>query len=186
MPTSDDARVWSVRAFVYQHFAETARPPTAAETAARFGLDEASAAALYAELHRRHALFLDLATGLIRMASPFSGVPTGYRVHARGRAYYANCAWDALGIPAALGAPAQVEAACAQTGEPIALGVPPPGTPWPEAEPRRALRTADTGHASLDPRHPTRPDTDASLGVSPLRIHFLVPFRHWYDDLVFT
>ena len=31
----------------------------------------------------------------IRMANPFSAVPTAYRVFADGRWWYANCAWDA-------------------------------------------------------------------------------------------
>ena len=31
------------------------------------------------------------------MAHPFSGVPTDYRVESSGVAYWANCAWDALG-----------------------------------------------------------------------------------------
>jgi hypothetical protein len=32
------------------------------------------------------------------MANPFSAVPTAYRVHANGRWWYANCAWDAFGV----------------------------------------------------------------------------------------
>jgi hypothetical protein len=183
MLTPDDARLWSVRAFVYQHFAETARPPTAAETAARFGLDEASAAVVYAELHRRHALLLDAETGLIRMANPFSGVPTDYRVHARGRVYFANCAWDALGIPAALGAPAQVEAACAQTGEPFARSIPAQASPAPEGEQEAPLPAPVNRHS---PKRGPAGDTRHAAPVTQWRIHFLVPFRHWYDDLVFT
>jgi hypothetical protein len=102
MSTQDESLLWAVRAFVYQHFAATARPPDTAATASKFGLDEAQAAAIYAELHQRHALFLEPGSSAIRMAFPFSGVPTSSRVHARGRTYFANCAWDALGIPAVL------------------------------------------------------------------------------------
>jgi hypothetical protein len=151
MATHDESLLWAARAFVYQHFAATARPPEAAATASKFGLDEAQAAAIYAELHKRHALFLEPGTSAIRMAFPFSGVPTSFRVHARGRTYFANCAWDALGIPAALQAPAAIQAACASTGAPIGLSV-------------QASRAADHGE----------------------RIHFLVPFRHWYNDLPYT
>ena len=53
-------------------------------------------------LHEAHALVLDPATDEIRMANPFSAVPTPYRVAADGRWWYANCAWDAFGICAAL------------------------------------------------------------------------------------
>jgi len=57
------------------------------------------------------------------MANPFSAVETPFRVHARGVTYWANCAWDALGIPAALGADAQIEATDAETGQPVLLDV---------------------------------------------------------------
>src|SRR3972149_4699764 len=53
----------------------------------------------------------------IRMAPPFSGVPTAFPVEARGKRYYANCVWDALGIPAALHEDAVIPAAGAFTGE---------------------------------------------------------------------
>ena len=135
----DDALVWAVRAAVYAHFAETGRAPSAAQAGEAF-----------AELHRRHALFLDEATGAIRMAHPFSAIPTDFVVHANGKQYWANCAWDALGIPAALGARAVVEMGYAGTGERAQLRVPVAG-----------------------------PDD----GV---RVHFLLPFARWYDDLVFT
>jgi len=57
------------------------------------------------------------------MAPPFSGVPTQHRVTAAGVSYYANCAWDALGIPAALHKPATVYSRCEQSLEPLELAV---------------------------------------------------------------
>ena len=57
------------------------------------------------------------------MAPPFSAIPTQHRVRVGGRTYFANCSWDALGIPAALHAPAEVFSRCEQTLEPIHLGV---------------------------------------------------------------
>jgi hypothetical protein len=57
------------------------------------------------------------------MAPPFSGVPTQHRVVAGGREYIANCAWDALGILAALHEPGTVVSACGQSGEPLRLQV---------------------------------------------------------------
>ena len=148
---SDPAFLWPIRAFIYRHFAETTRPPTAAETAAEFQISEAQAASAYAELHQRHAVFLDGETGAIRMANPFSAVPTAFRVQAGGRAYFANCAWDALGIPAALHSDADIEANCAGSGESLGL----------------AVRTGQV----------------VSQGEL---IHFLVPFRRWYEDMIFT
>jgi hypothetical protein len=50
-------------------------------------------------------------------------VPTPHVVEADGRTYFANCAWDALGVPAALHRPGIVHSRCAQSGEPLDLAV---------------------------------------------------------------
>jgi hypothetical protein len=57
------------------------------------------------------------------MAPPFSGVPTLHQVEAAGRSYFANCAWDALGIPAALHQPAVIHSLCANSGDALQLQV---------------------------------------------------------------
>jgi hypothetical protein len=119
----DDSILWEIRAFVYRHFAETTRPPHIDEAASRFALTREEAIAAYEELHRRHAFFLKPGTYEILMANPFSGVETSFKVHANGKTYFANCAWDSLGIPAALHTNAEIEAFCAQSGEPIFLHV---------------------------------------------------------------
>ena len=59
----------------------------------------------------------------IRMAPPFSGVPTPFLARVQGKAYYANCVWDALGVPAALHVDALVEASDGHSGEPMTLEV---------------------------------------------------------------
>jgi hypothetical protein len=74
-------------------------------------------------LHDAHALVLDSDTGEIRMANPFSAVPTSYRVQVAGRWWYANCAWDAFGICAALQADGRIETVCSDCDEPIAVEV---------------------------------------------------------------
>jgi len=68
-------------------------------------------------LHEQHALVLGPDSDAIRMANPFSAVPTPYRVLAQDRWWYANCAWDAFGICAALGVDGRVESACPDCGE---------------------------------------------------------------------
>lgn len=55
------------------------------------------------------------------MANPFSAVPTAYRVHASGRWWYASCAWDALGICAALRVNGEIEASCPDCAEPLSV-----------------------------------------------------------------
>lgn len=66
---------------------------------------------------------LEPGSDAIRMANPFSAVETPYRVHARGRSWYANCAWDAFGIPAALGSDGSFESVCPDCGEDYAVEV---------------------------------------------------------------
>jgi hypothetical protein len=119
----DESLVWDVRQFIYTHLTQTERPPTIAETAAHFRISLDHAARLYQELHDRHAIFVDPQTAKIRMANPYSAVPTRFRVFAGGHAYWANCAWDALGIPAMLGADARIAASCADNDQPIALAI---------------------------------------------------------------
>ena len=147
----DESLIWDVRAFVYQHFASIARPPSLDETATRFQIRTKQVAAIYEELHRRHALFLDVGTLTIRMANPFSGVPTTFHVHTQEAAYWANCAWDALGIPATLHCDATIEATCPESRQPISLSV---------------HNAKAVSHGEV--------------------VHFLVPFRRWYDNLMFT
>ena len=75
------------------------------------------------QLHEAHALVLEQDMSSIRMANPFSAVPTAYRVHVRERWWYANCAWDAFGICAAFSVDGRVESACPDCGEPYAVEV---------------------------------------------------------------
>jgi hypothetical protein len=113
--------IWEIRAYIYQHFAETTRAPLVEETASRFGLTHEQAASAYEELQRGHAIILQPGTHDIQMAWPFSGVETPFHVHADDKTYFANCAWDSLGIPAALHTDAEIKAVCAQSGEAIRI-----------------------------------------------------------------
>jgi len=74
-------------------------------------------------LHDAHALVLDAETREIRMANPFSAVPTPFRVESGGRRWFGNCAWDAFGICAALGVDGRIETVCADCDEPIEVRV---------------------------------------------------------------
>jgi hypothetical protein len=112
-----------VRNATYGLFVELGRAPTAREAADESGLAEADVRTAWRRLHDDHALVLDDATGELRMAAPFSAVPTPFRVHAAGRSWYANCAWDAFGICAALGVDGRIEATCPDCGDPLAVEV---------------------------------------------------------------
>jgi hypothetical protein len=113
----------ALRNVTYARFAEFGRAPTAAEIAAAAGRGRAEVVAAWERLHAEHALVLNPETGDIRMANPFSGVPTAYRVQAAGRSWYGNCAWDAFGICAALHADGRIETNCPDCGEPLRIAV---------------------------------------------------------------
>jgi hypothetical protein len=112
-----------LRNVTYARFVELGRAPAAAEIAALAGIGLTEVMAGWQRLHAAHALVLDRVTGEIRMANPFSAVPTGYAVQAGGRWWYGNCAWDALGICAALRTDGRIETSCPDCGEAIAFNV---------------------------------------------------------------
>jgi hypothetical protein len=100
---------WKVRQYVYELFVENERPPQVAEAAAAFQVLPGQIQTAYRRLHESHALTLAPGTFQIRMANPLSAVPTRFRVHANQRSYWANCAWDAFGVPAMLDCDARIE-----------------------------------------------------------------------------
>jgi hypothetical protein len=113
----------ALRRLTYTAFADLGRAPTPGQIAARAGLAREEVEAGWRRLHDQHALVLNPATAEIRMANPFSAVPTAYRVQADGRWWYANCAWDAFGVCAALHADGTIETSCADCGEPLTVAV---------------------------------------------------------------
>ena len=119
----DYSFIWQVRHFVYNHFADTTHPPSVEETAQYFNTSAEEVGNYYQELNHRHAFFLDPGTLNIRMAWPFSAVPTNFKVHANGKAYHANCAWDMLGIPALLKCDAVMDAKFTESNELVQLEV---------------------------------------------------------------
>jgi len=141
---------WTVRNAVYATILERTVPPTVDETAAALGVSPDDVRFAYERLNGRHAFFLTPGSHDVRMAHPFSGVPTAFRVEADDRTYWANCAWDTLGIPAALHADARIEAPTGG-GESIQFAI-------------------EAGQLT------------GWDGV----VHFPLPFRRWYDDLIET
>jgi Alkylmercury lyase len=112
-----------LRQQTYALFVELGRAPAAAEVAEASGRSQEEIVAGWQRLHAKHALVLDQATGEMLMANPFSAVPTPYRVHAGGRWWYGNCAWDAFGICAALHTDGQIEATCPDCGDALHITV---------------------------------------------------------------
>lgn len=112
-----------IKLAIYGHFAETGCGPTSGEVAELVGSDVQIVLDAYKRLCAQRVLVLAPDGMLIRMAPPFSGVPTQHVVLVGGKRYFANCAWDALGVPAALQSAGEVHSRCEQSGEPLHLKV---------------------------------------------------------------
>ena len=135
-----------------EHAIASGQVPTAGEIAADLELPQEMVEEAYARLGESHVFVPEQGDPTrLRMANPFSAVPTRFKVSARGGRYHGNCVWDALGIVALLDGEGSVETACPDCDEPMTLHVS-----------GRKLEPVD--------------------GV----VHFSVPARHWWDDIVFT
>ena len=105
-----------VRLFIYAQMVETSAAPSVADTARALSCTLSEAEAAYLALADARIIVLRPGSTTIWMAMPFSNMQTAYTVIAGGRAYYAPCAWDAFGIPAALGADARIFTTCQDCG----------------------------------------------------------------------
>lgn len=99
----------------YARFVELGRAPQPEELGSRDEVLEA-----WLRLHDAHALVLN-ASGELRMLNPFSAVPTASRVYALRRWWYANCAWDAFGICAALHSEGMIKTSCPDCRQAISV-----------------------------------------------------------------
>jgi len=105
-----DARV---RLAILQGFID-GDTPSMATVAAALGEPASDVAMSFERLAVGRAIVLTPGTHEIRMAAPFAGKPTDFRATVAGSAWFANCIWDAMGIPAMLGASdARIETVCA-------------------------------------------------------------------------
>ena len=113
----------ALRNATYALFVRMGRAPNAAEVGTETGRGEAAVRDGWERLHDAHALVLDAETRELRMANPFSAVPTPHRVEAAGHTWYANCGWDAFGICTALHADGRIETTCPDCGEALTIDV---------------------------------------------------------------
>jgi len=114
---------WTVRTAVYRHFVDHVEAPTLPALANRVGASSGEVRAALDVLEAAHQIALLPDGSGIWMANPFSAVPTDFPVRTARGNWWANCAWDALGIPAVLGTDTWTDARCAHSGEPIGFGV---------------------------------------------------------------
>lgn len=108
---------------LYKFIRDRARMPSVAELASLVGQSAREVKDVLQRLYASRVLVLEADGETVRMAPPFSGAETQHVVVANGKRYFANCAWDSLGILAALHAEGEVRTRCEHTREGIVLRV---------------------------------------------------------------
>jgi len=106
----------AVRLFIYSQMVDTSAAPSVADTAKALSRPVNEIAHAYQALADKRMLVLRPGSTTVWMAMPFSNIQTAFTVISGGRAYYANCAWDAFGIAAILKADARIFTTCADCG----------------------------------------------------------------------
>lgn len=112
-----------VRRVVYETAMRSGRIPLAAEIAGELSVDRGEVVEAFGRLSDAHILLLQRNRDEILMAMPFSAVPTPFVVESGRMRAYANCMWDALGIPAMLHADATITTSCHDCGTAATLTV---------------------------------------------------------------
>ena len=112
-----------IRNHLYASFVRDGSAASVSEAAEALQFLDADVSDAYRRLHDAHAVVLQPDSTEIRMLNPFSAVATNHSVEAGGRSWFANCAWDALGIPAALHTDAAIESSCPDCGERLELEI---------------------------------------------------------------
>jgi hypothetical protein len=148
----DSAFVNDVRLRVLEVAADTGQVPGANEVAHGLGRDPADVVEAFRQLGESHVYVVEPGDpSRLRMANPYSAVPTPFRVEVAGRSYFGNCVWDSLGIISLLGGDGRVL------------------TPCPDCQVPQELRVVQR-----------------RLVAAEGLVHFSVPARHWWDDIIHT
>jgi hypothetical protein len=148
----EDAFVQQVRLQVLDVAERSGQVPDAVAVAERLGRSAADVADAFRQLGEAHVYVVEPGDPKrLRMANPFSAVPTPVHVEVANRQYFGNCVWDALGIVSLLGGDGRVRTICPDCQEPLQL----------EVALHRLVR---------------------SQGI----VHFSIPARNWWDDIIHT
>jgi len=127
--TPDDE---ALRQLVLRSYVERASPPDLAGIARALDIDLDTARQGLQRLHDAHRLVLD-AAGDIRMAHPFSSRPMHFVVASAQQKWWGGCAWDSVGIGAALDTEVLIATTCPDCGRPHALRSAPDRAPESDA-----------------------------------------------------
>jgi hypothetical protein len=121
MAEAEDDR--EVRIAIARSIETRGKIPTIATVAADLGKDVGAVDASFARLIDGRVFRARKGSHEIYSYSPFSAVPTDFFVTAARRVWFAIDAWDALGIPAALGETGVIETHCADCDESLTVEV---------------------------------------------------------------
>lgn len=113
----------AVRSLIYRRIADTGTAPSRQELIDLLGT---GAGTQLRRMHDAHMIVLDERPHRldeIRMALPFAAEATDFRVTSEFGAWWANCAWDTLGIAAATRRDATIVSTWKDTDEPLTIEV---------------------------------------------------------------
>lgn len=161
----DNDLVRAVRLHVIRTAMNTTAVPSASETAASLRISDEQAVEAYRQLGEAHVYVLEPRDATrLRMANPFSAVPTAFEVDASGKSYYGNCVWDGLGIVSLMGGTGQLKTRCPDCGEALT-----PGRLRRRVGQRSRSRALQRPGRALVGRHYLYVKHDASLPVGRAR-----------------
>jgi hypothetical protein len=112
-----------VRIAIARSIKTRGKVPTIAAVAAELGKDIETVDASFARMIEGHVFIARKDSHEIFTYNPFCAEPTDFFVTAAGRVWFGICAWDALGIPAALGEAGVVETHCPDCDESLVVEV---------------------------------------------------------------
>ena len=113
----------ALRVFVYDWLLARGVPPSTSVIASHFDTTVDAARQSLADLKIGKTILTHACSGEIWMAGPFSAVPTPYRVFGSKVAWWANCAWDMLGVASLVREPVRIETHCTDCGDPMTFDV---------------------------------------------------------------
>ncbi|MCA1630578.1 MAG: alkylmercury lyase family protein [Acidobacteria bacterium] len=112
-----------VRRGIYDFTEREGLPPTVSQAASELPRGADEIAASLRRLAEAHVLVLQRDSDEILMLPPYSAVPTPFVVESEGRTYFANCVWDALGVPAMLKRDAEIKTSCGCCGASMNMSI---------------------------------------------------------------
>ena len=102
-----------VRVAIAECVTERGVVPASSEVAVRIAASESDVSDAFGRLAAARVMILRPGTTDILSFNPFAAGRTDFTVRSAGRDWWGLCAWDAFGIPAALGSDGVVQGACA-------------------------------------------------------------------------